>query len=125
MLINIENPERSLRVLEALREQEYPEKLETGIRSWLEEITIKIVREERIERYRDVWRRIDDFPKYEISGTGLVRRRDADDEEELWVEYNAQNKPYIRLTKNRGTYTIDLNELRNQIFPEIKAEGIL
>lgn len=117
MEITIENPERTLRVIDTLLLQEYPIELKSGLQSWLEEVRTQILQKERIDRFKSVWRRVPDFPKYEISGSGKVRRRD--DDGEIHIEPNPDGNSYIRLQRDRGTYILNLTELRNQAFPEI------
>ncbi|WNN94584.1 HNH endonuclease [Arthrobacter phage Lewando] len=120
MLINIDNADRTLQVLDALLAQKYRAELEAGIHSWLNEVKAKVQEGQQTEYYRDTWRRLTEFPQYEINGVGEIRHRT---DEDLIVEpiQGVNGDTYVRLTKSRGIFTLNVQHLINKEFPEIKA----
>ncbi|UVK62900.1 HNH endonuclease [Arthrobacter phage Uzumaki] len=118
MQINIDNPERSHRILDVLMTQDYPSIYGPTLLEWLSDIRRQIIEGERTERYKDTWRRIPSFPKYEINGIGHIRHRD---DEDMWVQPMPDNNGHVRLQKSRGTYVLSVKQLIEEAFPEIKA----
>ncbi|UQS94751.1 hypothetical protein SEA_ZEINA_82 [Arthrobacter phage Zeina] len=120
MLINIDNADRTLQVLEALLAQKYRAELEAGIHSWLNEVKAQVKEGMQTEHYKDTWRRLTDFPQYEINALGEVRHRT---DEDLIIEPfpGTDGSTYVRLTKSRGIFTLNIKHLVEKEFPEIKA----
>jgi hypothetical protein len=120
MLINIDNADRTLQVLDALLAQKYKAELEAGIHSWLKEVKAQVQEGEQTERYKDTWRRLSDFPQYEINGVGDIRHR-TDEDKIIESIQGEDGQIYVRLTKSRGIFTLNVQHLINKEFPEIKA----
>ncbi|WNT45462.1 hypothetical protein SEA_ARGAN_78 [Arthrobacter phage Argan] len=118
MQINIDNADRTLQVLDALLAQKYRAELEAGIHSWLNEVKAQVKEGVQTQHYKDTWRRIPSFPKYEINGVGHIRHRD---DEDMWVQPMPDNNGHVRLQKSRGTYVLSVKQLIEEAFPEIKA----
>jgi hypothetical protein len=120
MEIKIDNPERSVRIIDVLMMHKYDEMYAPQILGWLEDLKSQITQGEQTERYKDTWRRLTDFPQYEINGVGEIRHRT---DEDLVVEptQGADGSAYVRLTKSRGIFTLNVQHLINKEFPEIKA----
>lgn len=120
MLIKIDNPEKAQRIIDVLLMHKYDDMYAPQLQEWLLDIRKQLTEGERTERLKDTWRRLTDFPQYEINGLGEIRHRT---DEDLIVEpiQGVDGQKHVRLTKSRGIFTLNVQQLIDKEFPEIKA----
>jgi hypothetical protein len=112
--IDIDNPEEAILLIDGLTANSHAQfQMKTDLLAKMHRAILE-------ERYRNVWRQIEDFPDYEMSGGGLIRWRNS--HESVVISVTQGDPITVKLDGHSGwEHQVIFHDVWMGTFPELEV----